>query len=274
MSGIINVIQKKGINRGLNLDLNSSVGTKRYQYGFIGNYNLSIINFRLNASNSKRNMDSKQWVFQNYNNGNTRDFYAPHDFNGKTHRISSGIDFFLNKNNELSFQIDYTNDFHSFYNQTFYTNVTGVNDFIYNRNSSHEHKTTDYNVNYRRKFTKEGEFLELDYNLTKNKNILPAEDFNEGTFLFKENQTNTNNLHAFAIDYVKVIMKDKEILILDSLKNWEEKLKYFNFIRIHRSYVISIDKVNKVSGNHVFIDNNVIPIGKKFKNSFLEKIKM
>ncbi|MCK8520127.1 TonB-dependent receptor family protein [Aquimarina sp. D1M17] len=201
LSGIINILLKKNIDQGFNLSLNSSVGTKRYLYGLDTNYNLSNINIRLNASDGQRNMDSEQWINQRYTNGNTRDFYAPHDFNGRVSRISSGLDFFLNDSQVLSFQIDHTHDFHSFYNNTFYSNVTNTPDFVYTRNSSHTHKTTDYNVNYRANFAKEGHFLEVDYNLTNNKNILPAEDFEESVFISREEQTNINNLHAFALDY-------------------------------------------------------------------------
>lgn len=207
ISGIINIILKKNVDYGLNLAVNSSVGTKRHQYGFDANYNLSSVNIRLNASNGIRNMDSRQWIYQQYTNGNTRDFFAPHDFNGKIKSISSGIDFFLNKNNELSFQVDYTNNFHSFYNDTFYTNVTGRPDYMYTRNSSHTHKTTVYNANYRKKFATEGHYLELDYNLTNNENILPASDTEEGVFLFDEFQKNQNDLHAFGFDYTLPMKK-------------------------------------------------------------------
>jgi len=224
LSGIINIILKKNRNRGLNLALNSSLGTKRYQYGFDANYAISLVNIRLNASQGIRNMDSKQWIYQRYTNGNTRDFFAPHDFNGKVSRISSGIDVFINDKSEVSFQVDYTNDFHSFYNNTFYTNVTERRDFVYTRNSSHTHKTLVYNTNYRKRFKNEGHFLELDYNLNKNENNLPATDFEEGVFLFDELQRNKNDLHALALDYALPI----KTLLIETGASWNyRKLKSF-----------------------------------------------
>ncbi|WP_271783043.1 LytR/AlgR family response regulator transcription factor [Aquimarina algiphila] len=74
------------------------------------------------------------------------------------------------------------------------------------------------------------------------------------------------------VDYVKVVTKDKSILILDSLRNWEEKLHNSNFVRIHRSYIINLDKIEKVLGNQVFIQDTVMPIGKTYKNDFLKRI--
>ncbi|PQJ80361.1 carboxypeptidase-like regulatory domain-containing protein [Polaribacter porphyrae] len=94
LSGIINVILKKNSLNGLNVNINGGFGTKRYNYGLNGNYSLGFINFRWNLSQAGRKMDSKQTIFQRYTNGNTRDFFAPHDFNGLVKTISTGIDFF------------------------------------------------------------------------------------------------------------------------------------------------------------------------------------
>jgi DNA-binding LytR/AlgR family response regulator len=75
------------------------------------------------------------------------------------------------------------------------------------------------------------------------------------------------------IDYVKVVSDEKSILILDSLRNWNEKLQNFRFIQIHRSYIINIDKITKIYGNQVFIGDKSIPIGKTYKELFMKKIK-
>ncbi|MFT7628768.1 MAG: DNA-binding LytR/AlgR family response regulator [Ulvibacter sp.] len=75
------------------------------------------------------------------------------------------------------------------------------------------------------------------------------------------------------IDYVKVVTAEKGILILDSLRNWNEKLQKFKFIQLHRSYIININKITKIQGNQVFIGNRVIPIGKSYKELFMKKIK-
>lgn len=201
LSGIINIILKKNRNSGLNLGLNGSVGTKRHGYGITTNYNLSTINIRINASRERREMDSEQWINQEYINGNTRDFYAPHDFRGKVDRLSTGLDFFFNAKNELSFEVDYTYDYHQFFNNTFYTNVTNRPNYTYVRNSSRTHKTISYNTNYRRKFNAEGHFFELDYHIADNENILPASDLEANVFLFQEEQRNKNIVQQLAMDY-------------------------------------------------------------------------
>lgn len=203
LSGIINILLKKNLDQGLNLSLNAAAGTKRYSYGLTGNYNFSKMNIRWNASQAWREMDSHQTIQQRYTNGNTRDFFAPHDFSGIIRKIATGIDLFINPKNELSFEFDYTHDYHDFFNDTFYSNVTGRPDYVYTRNSSHTHETFNTNINYRKLFTGEAHFLEFDYNLTGNNNLLPAIDFEDSNFLFQEEKRNDNTLQALAVDYTR-----------------------------------------------------------------------
>lgn len=227
LSGIINIILKKNTSRGLNTNLNAGIGTKRYSYGVDGNYNYSWVNFRWNASQAGREMDSEQSIAQLYQNGATRDFYAPHDFNGLVRKVATGLDFFINENNELSLEFDYTNDYHSFNNNTFYSNITDSEDYVYTRNSSHTHKTTNLNANYRTRFEKENHFLEFDYQLSNNDNLLPAVDFEESVFLFEEERKNTNKLHALAVDY-SLPINDKTLIEAGFSLN-ERELKSSNF---------------------------------------------
>ena len=230
LSGIINIILKKNSAKGLNTNLNVGVGTKRYNYGLDGNYNFSFLNFRWNASQSGREMDSKQRISQHYKNGDTRDLFTPHDFSGLVRTIDTGLDFFINEQNELSISFGYTDDAHSFYNDTFYTNVTGSDDFIYTRNSSHHHKTTTINANYRTQFEKENHFLEIDYQFSKNNNILPAIDFDDGNFLFEEKRINNNKLNAFALDYSFPITEN---ILFETGASWNGRiLESSNLIKV------------------------------------------
>ncbi len=89
--------------------------------------------------------------------------------------------------------------------------------------------------------------------------------------IYKVNSKDILYLKA-EVDYVKVVTIDTEILILDSLRNWNEKLQGLPFIQVHRSYIINIHKISKVYGNQVFINDKPIPIGKTYKEPFLKKI--
>lgn len=72
-------------------------------------------------------------------------------------------------------------------------------------------------------------------------------------------------------DYVKVILKEgKNLIIAETLKKLEEKLPV-DFIRIHKSYIISLPDLRYIEGNQVHLDNRNIPIGQSYRDA-LKKI--
>ncbi|WP_171659286.1 LytR/AlgR family response regulator transcription factor [Flagellimonas amphidinii] len=74
------------------------------------------------------------------------------------------------------------------------------------------------------------------------------------------------------VDYIKVVTNNVSLLVLDSLRNWEEKVAEHDFLRSHRSYIINTNKIDKVYGNQVFVNNEAIPIGQSYKNSFMKSL--
>jgi DNA-binding LytR/AlgR family response regulator len=68
-------------------------------------------------------------------------------------------------------------------------------------------------------------------------------------------------------DYSKVVTATKKILTLSKLKHFLDKLPPQQFTRVHRSYAIAINKVQRSDSNDVYINNQQIPIGKTFKQS-------
>lgn len=74
-------------------------------------------------------------------------------------------------------------------------------------------------------------------------------------------------------DYTELHLKDKKYLSSESLRYWEMVLPSKNYIRIHKSYIINTSKIVKVSGNQVFLEcNNVVPIGRAYKNEFTKQL--
>ncbi|MCF6348827.1 MAG: carboxypeptidase-like regulatory domain-containing protein, partial [Flavobacteriaceae bacterium] len=200
ISGIINVILKRDVNKGLNLNTNASVGTNRYGFGFGGNYNYSFVNVRLNASRNIRNMDNNQELTRVFNNGDTQNIDALYKFRGNTDVIALGLDFFIDSKNELSFEVDYSDNSHSINSNSNSLNNNVAGNYI--RETEHFHLTTTFNGNYRRKFKKKGHYLEFDYNLSKNDNSFPTTDFENDALLFNVTNIYNNVLQAGAIDYV------------------------------------------------------------------------
>jgi len=75
-------------------------------------------------------------------------------------------------------------------------------------------------------------------------------------------------------DYVKIHLsgQSKPVVSLSSLKAIEEKLPPHKFLRIHRSFVVAISKVDSISKNAVHIGNTDISVGDLYKDAFRELI--
>ena len=64
--------------------------------------------------------------------------------------------------------------------------------------------------------------------------------------------------------------KDKPVIVLLSMKKIEENLPSNKFMRIHRSFIINLDKVSEVKKNHVLMEGEVsLPIGDNYKDAFI-----
>jgi DNA-binding LytR/AlgR family response regulator len=64
--------------------------------------------------------------------------------------------------------------------------------------------------------------------------------------------------------------KDKPVIVLLSMKKIEEHLPSSKFMRIHRSFIINLDKVSEVKKNHVLLSGDVsLPIGDNYKDAFI-----
>jgi len=71
-------------------------------------------------------------------------------------------------------------------------------------------------------------------------------------------------------DYVKVYLENstKPILTLTSLKALEAKLPAKQFMRIHRSYIVALDKIQSVTKNSVNIGELSVTVGEQYKEGF------
>lgn len=73
-------------------------------------------------------------------------------------------------------------------------------------------------------------------------------------------------------DYIKVITAIGDYVVHKSLSAITEELPQSNFMRIHRSYTISINKVEALEGNSIEIANRRIPIGRNYIKLTKERI--
>lgn len=75
-------------------------------------------------------------------------------------------------------------------------------------------------------------------------------------------------------DYVKIYVagESKAILSLMSMKSLEDGLPEGQFIRVHRSYIVNLNKVRVIERNCIIMADRAIPISDSYRKSFMEKI--
>lgn len=71
-------------------------------------------------------------------------------------------------------------------------------------------------------------------------------------------------------DYVKVHLSStaKPILSLTSLKSLEERLSGRGFMRVHRSFIVNLEKISSVSKTSITIGSESIPVSDQYKDDF------
>jgi DNA-binding LytR/AlgR family response regulator len=109
------------------------------------------------------------------------------------------------------------------------------------------------------------------------KGIQKKEDISNDSFIFLKVDKKLvkikykNILYVESLkDYIKVFTIIENYVVHKSLSSITEELPESNFIRIHRSYAIAINKVKSIEGNLLEIGLSKIPIGRKYVNHVKE----
>jgi len=75
-------------------------------------------------------------------------------------------------------------------------------------------------------------------------------------------------------EYIIIKTKTANIITLQSFKNIEQTLPDSKFVRIHKSYMVSLSKIESIEGQYVKIGNKELPIGSKYKDNFFKIISL
>lgn len=73
-------------------------------------------------------------------------------------------------------------------------------------------------------------------------------------------------------DYVKFVTADKKYITHNTIKNLEEKVNKQHFVKVHRSYIINITKIDDIRENDLFIKGAEIPISKAHRADILKRL--
>ena len=75
-------------------------------------------------------------------------------------------------------------------------------------------------------------------------------------------------------DYVKLITENGSFVILSTMKAFENELPSNKFLRIHKSYIINLKKVERYNSRFVEIENSQIPLSRNKKNALSEALEI
>jgi two-component system, LytTR family, response regulator len=74
-------------------------------------------------------------------------------------------------------------------------------------------------------------------------------------------------------DYLRIFCTDKKIMTLQSFTKMEESLPANRFCRVHKSFIVALDKIKSVERGVIVIADRRIPVSNTYKESFFAKIK-
>lgn len=127
------------------------------------------------------------------------------------------------------------------------------------------------------KFKKEQEILDDRdrlYSIVNNESV---------DFLFVKNNTQLIKLKATEVlyiealkDYVNIVTEDKKYMIHSTMKAINEKMPSRDYVRIHRSYIVRMEKIHKIDHSDLYMENldKAFPIGGSYRNDLLRKINL
>jgi DNA-binding LytR/AlgR family response regulator len=75
-------------------------------------------------------------------------------------------------------------------------------------------------------------------------------------------------------NYCQVYTKSNNYLLVNTLKNMEDKLPPQHFQRIHRSFIVNIKHVNEVAQNHITVGNKILPLSKELRKDLLDRLQL
>ena len=73
-------------------------------------------------------------------------------------------------------------------------------------------------------------------------------------------------------DYISIFTAQERIITLQNMKKMEETLPAERFVRVHKSYIVALDKIDSIERSRIQIGEKVIPIGDTYRDQFFKLI--
>lgn len=104
-------------------------------------------------------------------------------------------------------------------------------------------------------------------------------DENKAAYIFlkadkKIHKIDLDSIHFIEAigDYMKVVTDSGQLIINETMKKLQEELPAKSFIRVHKSFIISRNRIKYIEGNYVQVEDKSIPIGATYRNDVLANL--
>lgn len=73
-------------------------------------------------------------------------------------------------------------------------------------------------------------------------------------------------------DYVMLYCTSKKLVVHGTLKSWEEKLKGLPFMKIHRTAIVNLQKIDHLEGNLIGVGEHRLPVSEQYRDQLMERM--
>lgn len=73
-------------------------------------------------------------------------------------------------------------------------------------------------------------------------------------------------------DYVRILVGEKKYTVYSSMKGISAKLPEKNFMRVHRSYIVNLDRIDSIDDNTLVVNGNLVPVGVTYQKELMTKL--
>ena len=141
-------------------------------------------------------------------------------------------------------------------------------------------KAFDYDaIDYLRKPISKERFLNAVHKAVTNYKLKNEEGFDEEDFIFvksnlKKRKVFLNELRYIEAlgDYVKMVTEHDSLVILSTMKAFEALLPKDRFLRIHKSYIVNLDKVIRYNSKVIELEKEELPLSRNRKTDLVQAL--
>ena len=141
-------------------------------------------------------------------------------------------------------------------------------------------KAFDYDaVDYLRKPISKERFLNAVHKAITNYKLKNEDGFDEEDFIFVKSNLKKRKVFLSELryiealgDYVKLVTEHDALVVLSTMKAFEALLPKERFLRIHKSYIVNLDKVERYNSKIIELDKEQLPLSRNRKAELVEAL--